>query len=128
MTLEDLGNIGEFVAAVGVILSLVYLAVQIRQNTRSIRASMYQSLVESIVDFNSACAQDPELARSYVEGMENLDDLSEVDRTRVAFVLFSLFRIFESMFYQRQQSTIEPQYWEGWRALMLSYYSSPHSL
>ena len=31
MSLEDLGNIGEFVAAVAVVISLVYLAIQIRQ-------------------------------------------------------------------------------------------------
>jgi len=42
MSLEDLGNIGEFVAAVSVVVSLIYLAVQIRQNTRSVRASTYQ--------------------------------------------------------------------------------------
>ena len=34
MTLEDLGNLGEFVGAIGVVVSLVYLALQIRQNTR----------------------------------------------------------------------------------------------
>jgi hypothetical protein len=33
MSLEDLGNIGEFVAAAAVIVSLIYLAMQIRQNT-----------------------------------------------------------------------------------------------
>jgi hypothetical protein len=42
MSLEDLGNIGEFVAAVGVIASLIYLAVQIRQNTDSLRAATFQ--------------------------------------------------------------------------------------
>ena len=42
MTLQDLGNIGEFVGAIGVIASLVYLAVQIRQNTTSVRASTFQ--------------------------------------------------------------------------------------
>jgi hypothetical protein len=36
MSLEDLGNIAELLAAVGVILSLIYLAVQIRQNTSNI--------------------------------------------------------------------------------------------
>ena len=37
MSLEDLGNIGEFVAAVAVVISLVYLAIQIRQNTTQMR-------------------------------------------------------------------------------------------
>ena len=33
MTLQDLGNIGEFVAAFGVIASLIYVGFQVRQNT-----------------------------------------------------------------------------------------------
>ncbi len=37
MTLQDLGNIGEFVGALGVVASLIYLALQIRQNTRQLR-------------------------------------------------------------------------------------------
>ncbi len=35
MSLEDLGNLGEFLGSIGVIVSLIYLALQIRQNTRS---------------------------------------------------------------------------------------------
>ena len=37
MSLEDLGNIGELVAAIGVIISLIYLAVQILQNVAQVR-------------------------------------------------------------------------------------------
>ena len=34
-----LGNYGEFIGSVGVVVSLVYLAVQIRANTRTTRAN-----------------------------------------------------------------------------------------
>jgi len=37
MSLEDLGNIGELVAAVAVIVTLGYLAVQILQNVAQVR-------------------------------------------------------------------------------------------
>jgi hypothetical protein len=43
MSLEDLGNIGEFVAAVAVIVSLIYLAVRIRQNTRVLCSATHQA-------------------------------------------------------------------------------------
>ena len=33
MTIQDLGSIGELVAAIATIATLVYLAIQIRQNT-----------------------------------------------------------------------------------------------
>ena len=47
MSLEDLGNIGELIAAFAVIASLIYLAVQIRQNTQSVRASTVQAISDA---------------------------------------------------------------------------------
>jgi hypothetical protein len=38
MTLQDLGGLGELIGAVAVVLSLAYLAVQVRQNTRALNA------------------------------------------------------------------------------------------
>jgi hypothetical protein len=125
MNWEALRAVGEIVGAVAVIATLGYLAVQIRQNTRSVRASMYQSLVESVVNFNTTFTQDSELARAYFQGLEDLQGLSETDRNRVVFALFSHFQIFQSMFYQRRLFTIEPEYWESWRVLILSYYAMP---
>src|SRR5690242_14446274 len=39
MTIEQLGALGDFVGAIGVIATLAYLAVQVRQNTHSLEAS-----------------------------------------------------------------------------------------
>ena len=50
MSLEDLGNIGELVAAIGVIASLIYLAIQIRQNTQSVRSSAVQASVRDTTE------------------------------------------------------------------------------
>jgi hypothetical protein len=47
---EAIGAVGEVVGAAGVIASLVYLAVQIRHNTRSVEAATYQSVAESLAD------------------------------------------------------------------------------
>jgi hypothetical protein len=38
-TIQDLGAIGEFVGAIVVVVTLVYLVLQIRQNTLSIRSN-----------------------------------------------------------------------------------------
>jgi hypothetical protein len=35
--LEDLGNLGDFLGGIGVIITLIYLATQIRQNTNQLR-------------------------------------------------------------------------------------------
>ena len=38
MTIQDLGSIGEFVAAIATVATLVYLAIQIRSNTAALRS------------------------------------------------------------------------------------------
>ncbi len=47
MTLQDLGNIGEFVAAIATLITLIYLAAQIRQNTRAVRSASLDSVATS---------------------------------------------------------------------------------
>jgi len=40
VTIAELGAIGEFVGSIAVLVTLIYLSVQVRQNTRHVRAQM----------------------------------------------------------------------------------------
>jgi len=46
MTLEALGNLGDLIGGVGVIITLIYLAIQIRQNTIEVRNATVQRIFE----------------------------------------------------------------------------------
>ena len=59
MTLEDLGNIGEFVGAIGVIVTLAYLALQIRQSSLSTKASIRQAIAGQEIAYLSGRATEP---------------------------------------------------------------------
>ncbi len=48
-----LGNYGEFVGAIGIVITLIYLAIQVRQNTRMMRASIRQARSDSSVQLYS---------------------------------------------------------------------------
>ena len=47
MNINDLGSIGEFVSSIAVLISLIYLAVQIRSNSKETRLSNVQHLFDS---------------------------------------------------------------------------------
>ena len=47
MTLDDWGNLGEVIGSIAVVLSLLYLAAQIRQNSRLARAASLQSQADA---------------------------------------------------------------------------------
>ena len=46
MNWEAAGAIGEIVGAIGVLATLIYLAAQIRDNTRSLQAASLQSVLD----------------------------------------------------------------------------------
>jgi len=69
VTLGDLGNVGEFVGAIAVVITLTYLAVQIRQNSSTTRAHIRQSL-----------ALDPEDWRCDTRGAQGAPPVPPVPR------------------------------------------------
>ena len=125
MTLNELGNIGEFISSIGVIVSLVYLAVQIRKNTETERTSTYQSVVSDFGSLNRTMASNAELSYLYVKAMENFGDLDSDEKARVSQLFFVTFHYFENMYYQYRKGYLEEDVWRGWKRLMLTYYASP---
>ena len=94
--LGDIGNLAEAIAAIGVIVSLIYLGVQIQQNTNAIRASSYQSVADDITDFQMGLAQNSDLTRIYLTGLEDLELLTPVERTQFEYYLGMLFARFDT--------------------------------
>lgn len=94
MTLEDLGNIGEFVGAIGVIVTMIYLAYQIRQNTRqleqnalnaraaAVNASLLSARENRLAIFGSA-----EVSEILVRGLADPAKLDEVEQYRFRMVI-----------------------------------------
>jgi heme/copper-type cytochrome/quinol oxidase subunit 1 len=62
MQWEAVSAIGEIIAAIAVVVSLVYLAVQIRQNTKIVAANTFQSICGASSDITMRIAASPELS------------------------------------------------------------------
>jgi hypothetical protein len=114
MSLEDLGNIGEFVAAVAVVISLVYLAVQIRQNTRSVRSATYQGLFDHIADFQNLFLANEKLGAVWSVGSSKPDSLSRGDRERFDLLVLRFFRQLETLHYQWREGLLNETLFRGW--------------
>ena len=109
MTLQDLGNIGEFVAAIAVLLSLLYLAIQIRQNTKSVRTSTYQAVLDSSHQVNKLFT-DPHLERIYRLGRKDLSQLDDSELAQFKALVGTLVGFHEALFLQHQQGAIDDDF------------------
>ena len=102
-----LGNYGEFVGAIAVVVTLAYLAIQIRQNTGATRAASHHAIVEALNRGNLAQAEDAELAQIWVSGSEDRSCLDEAQRQRFDMLLLSYFHVFDSLWYSARIGTAE---------------------
>jgi hypothetical protein len=125
VNLETVSALAQLIAAIGVIASLFYLAVQIRQNTRSQRSIVVDSLTQSLINLIGPQASDPNLTRAFASATEDWSGAAEADRLRAAAVLFTLFKLLENAWFQKRQGTLDAQQWEGWDAYARMYFHLP---
>jgi hypothetical protein len=82
---QMLGNYGEFVGAIGVVVTLAYLSVQIRQNTKTGRAQARQTLLDQWSSSNWDLSRDPQLLRVYANALLRWPDLPNDEKTMFDF-------------------------------------------
>jgi hypothetical protein len=125
VNLETVNAIAQIVAALGVIASLFYLAVQIRQNTQSQRSLANDSLTRSLIELLGPQAGDPDQLRAFAAAAEDWDGATEGDRTRCVSIFFTTFKLFENAWFQQRQGTLDREQWESWDLHIRVYYHRP---
>jgi len=66
MSIAELGALGEFIASFGVLATLIYLAIQMRQNTQALRLNTAQVVTEELQQMFSLLASDEGLSKVFV--------------------------------------------------------------
>jgi hypothetical protein len=125
MNWEALGAIAELLGAVGVVVTLFYLAVQIRQNTKSVRAATFQETMRDVSSLADLTTKDPDLARVYLAGIDDLASLPIEDRVRFGAFMLSFLRRIENLVYQTEQGMLDPDSWEGLREALRRIFAHP---
>jgi hypothetical protein len=98
VTLQDLGSLGELIAAVATVATLIYLAVQIRQNTRALGHAADRAVLEDANNWRGNLIQNPEVAELYRKGLRDPDALDPIEKLRFRMLLDALFSTWLYMF------------------------------
>jgi hypothetical protein len=112
MSFEVLGNVGDFIGGFAVIVSLLYLALQIRQNTRAIRSSSYHQAAEQTWNYCLAVAQDGSLAELLHRRAAGAP-LSPSEQIRIGSADQALIFGFENMLRLHEEGLVDPDVWEN---------------
>ena len=125
MDLQDLANIGQVIGAVAVVVSLFYVASQIRQNTNAVRSATAQSVHENFATWYHLLAEDAEVARIAVDGLRDYASLSEVDKARFIATFMAFLSYSQNAFIKWREGSLSHALWSGWELLMMNLVSAP---
>ena len=83
MNWEAIGAIGEVVGAIAVIATLIYLALQIRQNTAALRSTATQAAHDQAANVYNILCSDPDMAGIFMRGTLAPNELSDDELARL---------------------------------------------
>ena len=132
MDLTQLANLGEFIGGIGsvvgglaVLVTLIYLALQVRQGNRQGATNHHELTLAALRSTRHAVAADVSLAELLLRGHAAPNDLSGADWMRFEEFVTSQLEIWEMAFVNRERGTIDQVIWDGWDAFGREKYATP---
>ena len=122
MNWEAIGAIGEIIGAIAVVVTLIFLLAQLRQNTRSLGMSTRARVTDTIAN-TLAVLQDADFADIATFGFVSYEDLPPRDRLRFASFILRMLRVWEDAYFQWRQGGYDDGAWASNRAFMLDILS-----
>jgi len=114
MNWEAIGAIGEIIGAAAVVVTLAYLAVQVRNSTRIARSATRQAIAETAMSHGTNLVADKELMGALLRDFKG-QDIDEVDWVRLLSHNYITMRHYENIHYQHLTGMIERDEWQGFR-------------
>jgi len=115
----------DYIAAAGVIVSIVFVGFELRQNTAAVRGATYQDLASTSAALTMLLAGDEEFASLFERWITQPAPLNAVEKIRIYAYLLGIGRNMENAFQQHRVGTLTDDLWVGYLATWRSIAASP---
>lgn len=92
--------------------SIIYFAIQLREQTRERRQSAVNALAVQWGDLTKALHENAEFTALYLRGIQSFHGLDVVSKLRFSAFQNRFFKNFEGMYYSRREGILSPELWE----------------
>ncbi len=132
MTLEDLGNLGDFIGGIAVVATLIYVAAQIRQNNRLLRANTDSvnaasdiAFSDFVITIGSQFVRDASFADIVQRGLSEPGSLSPSEAIRFQTHLQATFVAFDTGFKLMRSGAMSETHWDPWSRHIQAWMGNP---
>jgi hypothetical protein len=108
--LSDWANVAEIAAATGVVISLIFVGIELRSNTEATQAATREAINQKDMQFLSLRLDSSVLARAHDKRLKG-EELSSLEETQLIQEDYVNFVSFEHTFRQYQKGVITEDEW-----------------
>ena len=125
MNWDAVSAISQLIGSIAVVLSVLYLAVQVHQSTRVAKLATKDAAAASLRDVTKPFMENAEVERIWRIGLEDISALSVEQRARFFHAAYQFLKAFETIHFHYVYGMMDKQLWEGWRGLLRHYVAAP---
>jgi hypothetical protein len=122
---EAISALAQILGTVAVVVSLVYLGIQVRHNSAALRAANSHHLAHTALTFSTTLGAQSDLANCFNRGLAMSSDLSAAEIAQFAYLFHAWLRIMENGHYQFSQGHLDEELFTGWSETARSLFSTP---
>jgi len=115
---EAISAIGQIVGAIALVISLIYVASEVRRNTRATHLAAIRSMHDAFNRWIQQIAEHPHLTEVYNRGIHDFESLEGTDLIRFFSLMHGAFRNHEEIYHLQAKGHLEEDVWRGWEAVI----------
>src|SRR6202795_924308 len=125
MNWEAINAVSQFVSSIAVVLSVLYLGIQVHRSTRVAKVAAQDAAASAVRDVTNTFMENAEMSRIWGAGLEDLDALSAEDQARFFHATHQFLKALETIHFHYLNGLMDEELWEGWLALLQHYVATP---
>src|SRR5215831_10508350 len=125
MNWDAINAISQFVSSIAVVLSVLYLGIQVHRSTRIAKVAAQDAAASAVREVTNTFMENAEMSRIWGIGLEKLETLSAEDQARFFHAAHQFLKALETIHFHYLNGLMDKQLWLGWQELLRHYIASP---
>ncbi len=116
--LQEYALIAEIISGIAIIISLIFVGIQIQRNTKATQASTFQAIADLDINLLLSFGNSRELAQLISTFREDPDSLTEKEQNHGFYLFGAEVRHVENLFLQYENKMLSEKHWQSRKALV----------
>lgn len=105
--LSDWSSLAEIVSAVAIVISLIYVGIQVTESTRAVRSATANETAATISNWYMTLGASPETAETYARAMEDPESVSRGEFLQFMYLSHGILTQYQAAYYTSEEGTLD---------------------